>query len=136
MFRAGYTRNVGSKVRTIGFAMLAVLCLLPVSGTLCAIACNGAEQSSHASHHHGAAHEAGASGASHDLQIAGSSYPCNHVAAVQQATKAPDRVEFAGAPHAATVTHEWFSAQRPQELRPPRGAPPGSPPSNSTVLRI
>lgn len=137
---ARYTRSVGWNLRTISIAMLTVLCLLPVSETLCVITCDGAPQNSHEStHHHQATHET-ARNTPDALQIAASSaHPCDHTMAVQPVTTPAERAQFAISSHAAIlVALKGFAAPRRVEVAASPGGPPGSPPSTSAplVLRV
>ena len=137
---ARYTRSVGWDLRTISIAILAVLCLLPVSETLCVITCDGVPESSHgAAHHHQATHEAGLN-TPDALQIAASSgHSCDHTVTVQQVTTPVERAQFAASTHAAIlVSLEGFVAPHFGQVAVSPGGPPGGPPSTSTplVLRV
>ena len=137
---ARYTRSVGWNLRTISITMLTVLCLLPVSETLCVITCDGAPESSHAAtHHHQAANEATPNTPDAPQIAASSSHPCDHTVAVQQAITPADRAQFAISMHAAIqVSPGGFAAPRLVEVAAFPAGPPGSPPSTSTplVLRV
>lgn len=138
--RSRYTRNVGWNLRTISVAMLVVLSVLPLSGTLCALACDQAAHSEGSGHHHEAAPEANHPAAP-DVPLAGgpSAHPCDHAAAIQQATTAPERTQIAvSIPPPSMVTVGQSAPPLLQMAPASHGAPPGSTPSTSIplVLRV
>ena len=102
---ARYTRIVGWNLRTISVAMLMVLFVLPLSGTLCALACDQAAHSEGSGHHHEATPESSQPAAPDAPLVGGpSAHPCDHLAVIQQAIAAPERTQIAVSVPAAMVT--------------------------------
>ena len=137
---ARYTRSVGWNLRTISVAMLVVLFVLPLSGTLCALACDQAAHSEGSGHHHEATPESSQPAAPDAPLVGGpSAHPCDHLAVIQQAIAAPERTQIAvSVPAAPLVTVGEFAPPLLQRARASHGAPPGSTPPTSIplVLRV
>ena len=134
---ARYTRSVGWNLRAISVAMLVVLFVLPLSGTLCALACDQAAHPEGSGHHHEAAPEA-SQPAARDVPLVGgpSAHPCDHLAVIQQAIAAPERTQIAVSAPAGPMGE--FAPPLLQRARASHGAPPGSTPPTSIplVLRV
>ena len=139
---ARYTQVVGWSLRTNSIAMLMVLSVLPVAGTLCAITCeDGAlDASTGHQHHHGAAAESPKPTVSGVALIGKApALPCDHDAAMLQATTGAERMTFAtSAPPTTLTVVESFAPSDVRQGGPSPGAPPGRSPSTSTpvVLRV
>ena len=139
---ARYTQVVGWNLRTISIAMLIVLSILPVAGTLCAITCEDAAlaASTGHQHHHGAAAESSKASASGGTLIGKApALPCDHDVATLQTTTGAERMTFAmSAPPATLTAVESVVLPATRQARPSQGAPPGRSPSTSApvVLRV
>jgi hypothetical protein len=122
--------------------MLVVLSVLPLSETVCAITCNQAahSESPDRHHHHEAGLEASQPAAPDVPLISGpTAHPCDHIAAIPQATTAAQKGPIAvSTPPASMVAVDAFAAPLVQRVRTLHGAPPGSTPPTSTplVLRV
>lgn len=133
-----YTQIVSWKHR-IAMLVLTVLTALPVSGTVCAMACESAANS--ASHHGSGKTCEEPPGPSTDVQLRGvNEHDCGtHDVAVRQATAA-ERADLgaASAPLVVTVLHGATTPWPTIESVFEHNAPPGTAPPTTTplVLRI
>jgi hypothetical protein len=137
---SGYTRTVGWKHR-VSVVSLVVLAAIPISRTLCALACGSSAEAS--SSHHGQASQRcdEAAPASAGIHIEGvSEHDCSaHATVPQVATAAAQRIAVHVTPSLSVAPARYATFDAVPTNAPAREyiSPPGlAPPAVSLVLRV